>query len=126
MEDKNPNIVLDAVIDAPKTFGKITINDITILRYAYLEKIHSPFIDTSVDFSMENVIPSIYVLAADKKELRKYGTDVEALRLDALEWADENLSLDDVPEVIKVVVGKLVDINRAAPNGTGEEDPKKN
>ena len=118
-------MVIDAVIDAPKSFGKVTLSDITILKYAYLEKLHSPFIDPSQDFSVENIAPSIYVLAADKKELRKYGSDIETLKLDALEWVDENLDLNDVPAVIKEIVSKLTALNKAAPAGA-TADPKKN
>lgn len=124
-ENKTPQMVIDAVIDAPKSFGKVTLSDITILKYAYLEKLHSPFIDPSQDFSVENIAPSIYVLAADKKELRKYGSDIETLKLDALEWVDENLDLNDVPAVIKEIVSKLTALNKAAPAGA-TADPKKN
>lgn len=66
-DDKNPQVVLDAIIDAPGCIGDVTINDVTILRYAYLEKLHSPFIDTTQEFNVENIIPSVYVLAIDKK-----------------------------------------------------------
>lgn len=74
---------------------------------------------------MQNIVPSVYVLAADKKELRKYSTDIEALKLDALDWADEHLKIEDVPAVIKAIVDKLTQINKAAPSGTAA-DPKKN
>lgn len=121
----NPKAVIDAIIEAPNTFGDVTIGDITILKYAYLEKLHSPFIDPSQEFTVENIAPSIYVLAADKKELRKYGSAVDELKLDALEWADEHLKIKDVPAVIKAVVDKLTQINKAAPAGAAA-DPKKN
>ena len=121
----NPKAVIDAIIEAPNTFGDVTIGDITILKYAYLEKLHSPFIDPSQEFTVENIAPSIYVLAADKKELRKYGSSVDELKLDALEWADEHLKIKDVPAVIKAVVDKLTQINKAAPSGAAA-DHKKN
>lgn len=124
-ENKTPQAVLDAVIDAPKTFSKIQIGDITILKYAYLEKLHSPFIDPNQEFTIDNIAPAIFVLAKDKKELRKYGNDIETLKLDALEWIDENVELSEVPAVIKTVVDKLTAINKAAPSGSGE-DTKKN
>ena len=124
-ENNTPQAVLDAVIDAPRAFGKVTLSDITILKYAYLEKLHSPFIDPSQEFTVENIAPSIYVLAEDKKELRKYGQDIETLKLDALECVDENLDLNDVPAVIKEIVAKLTAINKAAPSGA-TADPKKN
>lgn len=124
-ENNTPQAVLDAVIDAPKTLSKISIGDVTILKYAYLEKLHSPFIDPKQEFTVENVAPAVFVLAKDKKELRKYGNDIESLKLDALEWIDENVEIDEFPAVIKIIVDKLTAINKAAPSGSGD-DAKKN
>lgn len=118
-------MVLDAVIEAPKEFSKIKIGDITILKYAYLEKLHSPFIDPAQEFTVESIAPAVFVLAKDKKELRKYGNDIEALKLDALEWIDDNLDMSEVPAVIKAIVDKLTAINKAAPAGSAS-DTKKN
>lgn len=106
-ESNNPKMVIEAVIEAPKKFGNVELGSITILKYAYLEKIHSPFIDSKQEFSVDNIIPSVFVLASNKSALRKYGNDIDALKFDALEWADENLKLDDVPEIIKEIVSKL-------------------
>lgn len=124
-ENKTPQMVLDAVIEAPKEFSKIKIGDITILKYAYLEKLHSPFIDPAQEFTVESIAPAVFVLAKDKKELRKYGNDIEALKLDALEWIDDNLDMSEVPAVIKAIVDKLTAINKAAPAGSAS-DTKKN
>lgn len=124
MENKNPKTVIDAIIESPKKFGKIEIGPISILKYAYLEKIHSPFIDSAKEFSVDNIIPTVFVLASDKKVLRKYGGDVETMKMDALEWADENLSIDDVPAIIKDIVDRFAEINKAAPSG-GANSKKK-
>ena len=121
----NPKAVIDAIIEAPKTFGDVTIGDITILKYAYLEKLHSPFIDPTQEFTVESIAPAVFILAKDKKELRKYGNDIEALKLDALEWIDDNLDMSEVPAVIKAIVDKLTAINKAAPAGS-TSDTKKN
>lgn len=52
-ENKTPELVLDAVIDAPKKFGKgVEIGDVTILKYCYLEKLRSPFIDPTQEFTV--------------------------------------------------------------------------
>lgn len=123
MEENNPKLVLDAVTEYPAEFDGVKVNDITIFRYAYLEKIRSPFIDSSVDFTVENLVPSIYVLAADKKDLRKYSSDIEALKLDALEWADDHLSFQNISKVIDCITRKFQDMNKAAPSGG---DSKKN
>lgn len=107
MAENNPSIVLDAVIDAPKKVGDIEIGDITILKYSYLEKLNSPFISSSEEFTVTNIIPTVFVLSKDKKELRKYGNDIESLKLDALEWADECLKVEDVPALISIIVDKF-------------------
>lgn len=124
MSDANPQAVLDAITEAPATFGEITIGEVTILKYAWLERLGSPFIRTDAEFSVESIIPSVFVLASDKAALRKYGKDVDALRADALDWADEKLRLEDVPGVIKAVVSKLTQVDKASPKGG--DDPKKN
>ena len=124
-DSKTPELVLDAVMDAPKQFGKIQIGDITILKYCYLEKLRSPFINPEGEFTVENIAPTVFVLAKDKKELRKYGNDIETLKMDALEWMDECVELSDVPEIIKAIVSKLTSINKAAPNGTTEDGKSK-
>ena len=124
-DKKTPELVLNAVIDAPKQFGKIQIGDITILKYCYLERLRSPFIDPTQEFTVENIAPAVFVLAKDKKELRKYGNDIETLKMDALEWMDECVELSDVPNIIKAIVSKLTSINKAAPNGTTEDGSSK-
>lgn len=70
-------------------------------------------------------MPTVFVLAASKEELKKFGTDVEALKLAALDWADDNLAMDEVPEVIKQVVAVFTAVNKAAPSASGD-DTKKN
>ena len=124
-DSKTPELVLNAVMDAPKQFGKIQIGDITILKYCYLERLRSPFIDPTQEFTVENIAPTVFVLAKDKKELRKYGNDIETLKMDALEWMDECVELSDVPNIIKAIVSKLTSINKAAPNGTTEDGSSK-
>lgn len=124
-ENKTPELVLDAVIDAPKKFNKIEIGDITILKYCYLEKLHSPFIDPTQEFTVESIAPAVFVLAKDKKELRKYGNDIETLKMDALEWIDENVDISDIPNIIKAIVAKLTAVNKAAPSGAANGDSKK-
>lgn len=126
MQENNPSIVVDTIIDAPKKIGNIEISDITILKYSYLEKLNSPFITSNEEFTVSNIIPTVFVLAHGKKDLRKYGNDIESLKLDALEWADENLKIDDVPALISTIVDKFTQMNKAAPSGdAASDDPKK-
>lgn len=124
-ENKTPELVIDAVVDAPKKFNNIQIGDITILKYCYLEKLHSPFIDPTQEFTVESIAPAVFVLAIDKKDLRKYGNDIDTLKMDALEWIDENVDISEIPDIIKAIVSKLTAVNKAAPSGAVNGDSKK-
>lgn len=121
-EKQNPDIVIDAITNTDKTYNGITINTPTIRRYAYLEKLKSPFVFGDVGFELENVIPSIYVLAATKDELKVLsGKSVDEIKDIAMDWADDNLDMKTLPDIIKDVVAVFAKINESAPQGTSEK-----
>ena len=124
---KNPEIVLDALTESPKKFSKFELKPLTISKYAWLERLHSPFIDSSIEFSVDTVVPTLFVLASDRGTLKKVGRDIEDVKEAAFEWADENLEIKEVPEAIKAVVAMFTAMNKAAPTASsGSDDPKKN
>ena len=121
-EKQNPDVVIDAITNTDKTYNGITINTPTIRRYAYLEKLKSPFIFGDIGFELENVIPSIYVLAATKDELKVLsGKSVDEIKDIAMDWADDNLDMKTLPDIIKDVVAVFTKINESAPQGTSEK-----
>ena len=121
-EKQNPDIVIDAITNTDKTYNGITINTPTIRRYAYLEKLKSPFVFSDVGFELENVIPSVYVLAATKDELKVLsGKSVGEIKDIAMDWADDNLDMKTLPDIIKDVVAVFTKINESAPQGTTEK-----
>ena len=121
-EKQNPDIVIDAITNTDKTYNGITINTPTIRRYAYLEKLKSPFVFGDMGFELENVIPSIYVLAATKDELKVLsGKSVDEIKDIAMDWADDNLDMKTLPDIIKDVVAVFTKINESAPQGTSEK-----
>ena len=121
-EKQNPDIVIDAITNTDKTYNGITINTPTIRRYAYLEKLKSPFVFGDVGFELENVVPSIYVLAATKDELKVLsGKSVDEIKDIAMDWADDNLDMKTLPDIIKDVVEVFTKINESAPQGTSEK-----
>ena len=121
-EKQNPDVVIDAITNTDKTYNGITINTPTIRRYAYLEKLKSPFVFGDVGFELENVIPSIYVLAATKDELKVLsGKSVDEIKDIAMDWADDNLDMKTLPDIIKDVVEVFTKINESAPQGTSEK-----
>ena len=121
-EKQNPDVVIDAITNTDKTYNGITINTPTIRRYAYLEKLKSPFVFSDVGFELENVIPSVYVLAATKDELKVLsGKSVDEIKDIAMDWADDNLDMKTLPDIIKDVVAVFTKINESAPQGTSEK-----
>ena len=121
-EKQNPDIVIDAITNTDKTYNGITINTPTIRRYAYLEKLKSPFVFGDIGFELENVVPSIYVLAATKDELKVLsGKSVDEIKDIAMDWADDNLDMKTLPDIIKDVVEVFTKINESAPQGTSEK-----
>ena len=121
-EKQNPDVVIDAITNTDKTYNGITINTPTIRRYAYLEKLKSPFVFGDIGFELENVVPSIYVLAATKDELKVLsGKSVDEIKDIAMDWADDNLDMKTLPDIIKDVVEVFTKINESAPQGTSEK-----
>lgn len=121
-EKQNPDVVIDAITNTDKTYSGITINTPTIRRYAYLEKLKSPFVFGDIGFELENVIPSIYVLAATKDELKVLsGKSVDEIKDIAMDWADDTLDMKTLPDIIKDVVAVFTKINESAPQGTSEK-----
>ena len=121
-EKQNPDVVIDAITNTDKTYNGITIKTPTIRRYAYLEKLKSPFVFGDIGFELENVIPSIYVLAATKDELKVLsGKSIDEIKDIAMDWADDNLDMKTLPDIIKDVVEVFTKINESAPQGTSEK-----
>lgn len=121
-EKQNPDIVIDAITNTDKIYNGIKINTPTIRRYAYLEKLKSPFIFSDINFDLNNVIPSVYILAATKDELKSLsGKSIDEINDIAMDWADDNLDMKTIPNIIKDVVEVFTKINDSAPQSTSEK-----
>ena len=123
---KNPQIVVNSILDSDGTEVKhIKIYPMTIRRYAWFEKLNSPFINPEIKFDVNGIIPSVYVMCKTKDELKKYNsTDVEKLISDAFDWAEE-LSLSDIPDMISYVTKQMQELNKASPDSTEDNGKKK-
>ena len=123
--NKDPKIVVENVIDSNGTktdTNKIDIYPVTITRYAFLEMIDSPFLNPEVKFGISTVIPTAYVFCSTSENLRKYTSkDIDKLISDAYAWADEKLTLDDTPELIKNITDQMMKLNKASPSGGTSE-----
>ena len=123
---KNPQIVVDAIIDQNgQEVNTVKIYPVTIRRYAFLEKLNSPFINPEVQFTVNTIIPSVFVMTRTKDELKKYASnDIEKLTSDSFDWSD-SLDMDDVPQMIKAVTKQFTEINKASPDSTEDNSKKK-
>ena len=123
---KNPKIVVDAIIDQNgQNLNTVKIYPVTIRRYAFLEKLNSPFINPEVQFTVNTIIPSVFVMTRTKDELKKYSSnDTEQIISDSFDWSD-SLNMDDIPQMIKVVTKQFTEINKASPDSTSTDDNSK-
>lgn len=116
----NPKLVLQQIVGNGEsdvgTEKTVHIFPLTIARYAFLELLDSPFINPDKRFELNSVIPTAFVMSHSVRDLRKYNDkNLSVLVADSLEWADAELKLEDVPELIKAIVSQLQALNKAAP-----------
>lgn len=107
---QDPKIVITSILDSEKKdiSKNIAVYPVSIRRYALLEIIKSPFLDTSVKFEINSVIPSAFIFTHTADELKVYSsTNIEKLYSDAMTWADDNLTLEDMPKLITEIVSQM-------------------
>ena len=92
---ENPKAVVDAIINEGKTStisGGLKVHQMTIRRYAFLEKLNSPFLNPDVKFTVNSILPSLYVMVCENDVLKKYSayndSDMNKLINDAYDWSD--------------------------------------
>lgn len=126
MADGDPKIVVDAILAEGNTGGEVRVYPVTIRRYALLEKLGSPFIDPERQFTVDGIVPSVFVMTRTAEELRKFcNADCAAIRDAAFAWS-EDLPLDDVPKMVKAVTDQFLNLQKAAPEPAPAQDIKKN
>lgn len=125
MANSDPKIVVDAIL-AEGNDDKIGVYPVTIRRYALLERIESPFVKTDLPFTVDNVIPTTFVMCQKPEELKRWcNATTGEIREAAFEWS-ENLPLDDIPKMIAAITDQFLKIQKAAPDSVQKNDVKKN
>ena len=126
MSNQNADLALDAILESDKTIGEINIHPITIGRYALLELVKSPFITPNSTFTTYNVIPSIYILSKDIKDLSIYdSTNIEQLKKDAFVWIEQYDDLDVLSRAIQWCVSMVSKLFKISPDSNSEGEEKK-
>lgn len=124
MNNKEPAILESIFLDDVEKIEDVKIYPLTCARYLLLSKLESPFIDPTKTFDLENVLPSVFVFCNDIATLKKYHSDIDALKADALEAADE-ISMQAMSKIIDKILAKFAVLNKAAPNASSSDSEKK-
>lgn len=126
MAGEDPKIVVDAILAEGNPDEQIKVYPVTIRRYALLEKLDSPFIDPEKQFTVDSIVPSMFVMTRTAEELKKFcNADCAAVRDAAFTWS-EDLPLDDIPKMVKAVTDQFLNLQKAAPEVVQKQDVKKN
>lgn len=118
---QNPKTAIDAImqaVDADEDAGGTRLfhlHPLTIARYALLDLIDSPFVTRQSEMTLDQVIPSIYVMAQPARSLAKYSSkNVEELKADAFEWS-ETLSPEDLAIALNQLADAVLALSKLAP-----------
>ena len=123
-----PKLELDAILENDET--EQPFYPLSIARYALLMLVDSPFFKTQTtpeDFSILNILPTWYVMTAETKDLRRYGTkNIGELKERAFEKADTITDPRELARFSKQFVGYLADLMKIAPEASADSDKEQN
>lgn len=123
---ENPTAAVDALLESATRAGRLVVHPLTVARYSLLELLQSPLVvvDAQSPLAAIDVIPSIFVMTQEAKDLAKYNSkNIDILKEDALEWAEDQVTAASIPAVVNMLAQKLLDLKRIAPEVI--EDSKK-
>ena len=122
----NPKAAIDALLESTVQAGALKVYPLTVARYALLELIESPLVLLKEkELSVVDVIPSIYVMTAEASTLSKYNSrNLDKLKEDAFEWAEDGMTAASVPLVVNMLAQKLLDLRRIAPEEVVDDKKK--
>lgn len=120
---QDPKTALDAILE---TDGKsVQVKPLTVARYALMELAGSPFVTPGVEFTVLNVVPSLFVMTQDVSELRGYSSaNVQELKDKALEWS-EGIDLEQMADALAEIQDKVARMAKTAPSSSAPEGAKK-
>lgn len=121
-----PKAAANAILDDENKIDEVTVYPITLGRYALLELVDSPFINNSIEMTMANLLPSLYVMTHDRDDLKGItAKNIDKLTDKATEWAD-SVSLDTIPDLVRSILEKMQELLKVTPStGKTEDDQKK-
>lgn len=125
MDDTNPKVALDALLESTIVVGQVEVHPLTVARYALLELSQSPLVNYGMKLDVMTAIPSVYIMAMPSKKLCKYNSrNIEQLKEDAFEWAEDAIVLDSIGKVLDAIAQKLLDLRRLMPEVVVDDKKK--
>lgn len=121
-----PKLALDSILESDEHIGSLTVHPMTIGRMALLELADSPLVKPGTEFTLPNMITTVYIATASNEELKGITTrNLDKLHEDAWKWSLD-IDVQQLPEVVSTLMSKLQKAYKIAP-GTGQavEDTKK-
>ena len=120
----DPKVAVDAILENEFEIDGLKIYPITLGRYAILEILKSPFIYSDIQFQVSTMLPSIFVMTQDIKELSKYNSDnINELKQKSMIWAEEK-DIKNVDKITEAVIKRMKQLNEVSPQSS-DEDKKK-
>lgn len=103
----DPKVAVDAILENEFEIDGLKIYPITLGRYALLEILTSPFVYSDVQFKVSTMLPSIFVMTQDIKELSKYNSDnINELKQKSMIWAEEK-DIKNVDKIIEAIIKRM-------------------
>lgn len=122
MDKGNPTSALDAILDADHEVEGIVVKRLTLARMSLLELVKSPFVNLEEKFNYTNIVPSAFIVCADKEELKGYTSrNIDRLVEKAYEWADD-IDPSVLTKIIDDVLKSLALIYKISPSDNGASD----
>lgn len=122
MDKGNPTSALDAILDADHEVEGIVVKRLTLARMSLLELVKSPFVNMEEKFNYTNIVPSAFIVCADKEELKGYTSrNVDKLVEKAYEWADD-IDPSVLTKIIDDVLKSLALLYKISPSDNGASD----
>ena len=120
----DPKVAVDAILENEFEIDGLKIYPITLGRYALLEILKSPFIYSDIQFQVSTMLPSIFVMTQDIKELSKYNSDnINELKQKSMIWAEEK-DIKNVDKIIEAVIKRMKQLNEVSPQSSSEDKKK--
>ena len=121
----NPKTAIDTILNTETEICEgIKVFPVTLARYALLELVESPFVTPDTKFTINNLVPSFYIMCVPIDMLKGINSkNLDKLNEQALAWA-ETLPSKSIDKLIPAIMEELGLIKKVSPN-TGDDDSKK-